>query len=72
MEKTNQNNIRRLEKGLLRSLVDPQDSLQRQRYVKKWIYGETVTQSDPEKDSYISETDRSIWGILQRIITGED
>ncbi len=32
--------IRTLEKGLLKTLLDPPDSEARRRYVKKWLYGE--------------------------------
>ena len=32
--------IRPLEKSLMKALVDPPDSDQRRRYVKRWIYGE--------------------------------
>ena len=34
--------IRSLEKGLMKALLDPLDSDQRKRYVKRWLYGEAI------------------------------
>ena len=35
--------IRSLEKGLMKVLLDPLDSDQRRRYVKRWLYGEATS-----------------------------
>ena len=32
-----------LEKGLLKTLINPPDSDQRKRYLKRWIYGEGIS-----------------------------
>ena len=37
--------IRQLEKSLMKVFIDPSDSDQRRRYIKRWIYGEGVIPS---------------------------
>ncbi len=73
MEKTKKNNPRSLENSLVRSLVDPQDSAQRKRYIKRWIYGERAA-SHQNSNSFkrtVPQRD-SIWIILHKMITGDD
>ncbi len=55
-------NIRILEKGLLSALIDPLDSDQRKRYVKRWVYGEPVL---PNK---ATKRDKSIISQLKEFL----
>ncbi len=40
--------VRTLEKKLLGTLLDPPDSDQRRRYIKRWIYGEGIPPEIPK------------------------
>ena len=48
MKTSQDKKIRSLEKGLMNALVDPPDSDQRRRYVKRWIYGEGRASQSPK------------------------
>ena len=75
MKKSARKKDRSLERDLMRSLVDPHDSDQRKRYIKRWIYGENKT-SERKVNSFVNpimDSQRlSIWQFLHRIITGDD
>ena len=68
--KVSEQNIRKLEKALLRSLVDPQDSDLRKRYVKGRIYGDALE----VKGNLVTPTELAstskILRILQRLLIG--
>ncbi len=65
--------IRRLEKSLIGSLVDPKDSAERRRYVKRWIYGEVLSNKSRSINSQHREKRKlSLWEFFHRIITGDD
>ncbi len=63
-------NIRKLEKALLRSLVDPQDSEIRKRYVKGRIYGEASEIKENFLPTAELEPKSKIMTFLQRLLIG--
>ncbi len=63
---------RRLEKALVRSLVDPNESEQRKRHVKRWIYGESKTNDRVSNVEEEAIREYSIWQFIGNLITGDD
>ncbi len=57
---------------LQRSLVVPQDSEQRRRYIKGLIYGESLDRKIKSKVLVKKNIGRSILYFLQQAITGDD
>ncbi len=72
MDKPKKSKVKKLEKDLLRSLVDPQDSAQRHRYVKRWIYGELPDQKESLTTTEVNAGRQSLWSILHKVITGDE
>ena len=67
MDRIMSDKARKLEKGLLRSLIDHRDSAQRQRYVKKWIYGDYPTPNQDDLQSKQTQKHKGLgflWAIL--------
>ncbi len=66
--------FRPLEKELLSSLVGPDESEERMRYVKRWVYGESLPQKTivPIRNESKDKTKFSILERLHSIITGDE
>ncbi len=72
--KNKKKKIRKLELDLIQTLLDPQDSDQRKRYLKRWIYGESPKEVVSRSVQVIRELKprRTIWSFLARVLTGDD
>tara|TARA_Y100001968_G_C19208560_1_gene643594 strand:+ start:643 stop:855 length:213 start_codon:yes stop_codon:yes gene_type:complete len=61
-----------LEKNLFKSFIDDNDSEKRKRYIKNWLYGNTIVKRSIPKDREIKEYKKTFWDLIHGIITGDE